>query len=296
MRKLYFLLLLVSGFQFSFSQHYTHDIGIEIGRYAIQTDFGERDNFKSTFDNGNLSITLSHYLHFFNRNTRWNSYERGLNKLAVKTQVNLLMTNDFANYGKFSEGNSDLARLLRAMKGEVSMFNIGVGIEYYLYDLAEFLNPYTDLVVNPYFNIGVKYSFYRNRLIGNNQEVIDNLPNPLPPNKQHLILTYYDSDIDGANLDKIKQVFPNKYSLPGALQTGRGTAASLYFGFGSRVKITERMFINLSADWQYFYSDAIDGLTAPVAENRNNETSFNFSLGLVFNLNYSEPLRLFSRY
>ncbi len=50
------------------------------------------------------------------------------------------------------------------------------------------------------------------------------------------------------------------------------------------------MDLNAQVNWQYFFSDGIDGLQPDVPENKNNDWLMNFQLGIIYHLNFSKPL------
>ena len=146
------------------AQHLTHDVGVFIGTATIQTDYGQRDNFLSSYGNSALSFSLVHYLHFFNVDTRWNSEDDLANHVMIKSELNLMTKADFQHHGQYTIGNNTLAQQLRAMTGSISMTSIGIQGEYYFKDLREFMFPYSDIKWNPYFSAGLKYSLYTNTL------------------------------------------------------------------------------------------------------------------------------------
>ena len=64
-------------------------------------------------------------------------------------------------------------------------------------------------------------------------------------------------------------------------------------GMGTRYKLTEKLDASTIFNWQYFFSDSIDGLKANVPENKSNEWLVNLQVGLIYRLNFSKSL--FSR-
>jgi hypothetical protein len=246
----------------STAQHTTHDIGVFAGLSIIQTDFGQRDNFKSSAANGSLSLTVAHYMHFFNQERRWNSDKEVFNNLMVKTELSYVTNNTFQHHGFWTElAGTDLARQLNAMTSTINMFVIGVQLEYYLNNLEEFIYPYSDSSFNPYFTFGLKYAFYNNKLTST--------------------LGDWESDIT---------LLPVKYRTPGALAVGSGGALAFTMGLGTRYKLTDKLDLSAQFQWQTFFSDAIDGLQADVIENKNNEWATSFQFGVVYHLNFNEPL------
>jgi hypothetical protein len=240
------------------AQHLTHDVGVFLGTATIQTDYGQRDNFLSSYGNSALSFSLVHYLHFFNTDTRWNSDDDLANHMMIKTEFNLMSTANFKHHGKYIEGNSTLAVQLRAMKGTSTITNFGIQGEYYFKDLREFMFPYSEMKWNPYVSLGFKYSLYKNTLTSD--------------------LGDWRSDIT---------VLPLKYRQPGQLDIGSGSAFSLILGAGTRYKLSEKFDLAANFNWQYFFSDAIDGLQTDDISNKKNEWLVHLQVGVIYHLNFA---------
>ncbi|MCI2228788.1 hypothetical protein MC378_06380 [Polaribacter sp. MSW13] len=245
------------------AQHYTHEIGAFIGTTSLQSDYGEKGNFASDWNNNGISFSIAHYLSFYNRTLRWDPNDVFHNHLMVKTTLNYVSYSKIKHYSKWAESQSYSGEQLRAMEGSLSMFNIGVNLEYFLTPLEEFIAPYSDISFNPYLAVGFKYSFYKNSL--------------------NSTLGDWRQDIT---------VLPEKYTTPNALAIGKGNALSLDLGLGTRYKLTEKLDLAVEFGFQYFLSDKIDGLQADVTENKNNEWLMNLQFGIVYHLNFYRPLFL----
>lgn len=240
------------------AQHLTHDVGLFVGTATIQTDYGQRDNFLSSYGNSALSFSLVHYLHFFNIDTRWNSEDDLANHTMIKSELNLMTTANFEHHGTYTLGNTDLARQLRAMKGSISLLNVGIQGEYYFKDLRDFMFPYSDIKWNPYVSLGFKYSRYTNTLTSE--------------------LGDWQTDIT---------VLPLKYRGANQLAVGSGNAFSLTLGAGTRYKLSEKFDLAANFNWQYFFSDAIDGLQTDHISNKKNEWLIHLQVGIIYHLNFS---------
>lgn len=257
--KIVVLLLLIS---FSTkAQHITHDVGLFIGTGSIQTDYGQRYDFSSSYANRVISLSLTHYFHFFNQDIRWNSNNPFKNHVMLKSEINIMTKENFSHHGTYVTGNSDLAKQLRAMKGSINLMSFGFSLEYYLKDLLEYMVPYSDIKWNPYGTIGLKYSFFKNDLTSD--------------------LGDWRNDIT---------VLPTKYRTPGALDIGSGSSASVVLGLGTRYKLSEKLDLSAIFNWQYFLSDSVDGLRADVPENKYNEWLINLQVGVIYHLNFSNAL------
>lgn len=199
---------------------------------------------------------MVHYLQFFNIETRWNSENGIANHVMVKSEFNFLSKETFKHHGAYTVGNSSLAQQLRAMTGTITMTSVGVQGEYYIKDLKEFMFPYSDIKWNPYFNLGFKYSLYTNTL---------------------------NSTLGDWRTDKT--ILPSKYRADGQLAVGSGSALSLALGAGTRYKLSEKFDLAANFNWQFFFSDAVDGLQAVHLSNKNNEWLLQFQVGIIYHLN-----------
>ena len=243
------------------AQHYTHDLGVFVGSTSLQSDYGERGDFSSQFNNNSTSFAVAHYLHFFNRTLRWDPNNILRNHLMVKSEIHYISSAQLEHHGKWANGKSDLAERLRAMKGSLRVLNVGTNIEYFLHPLEEFVYPYSYMLFNPFVTFGVRYSFYNTGL---------------------------SSEL--GDWQKDRTLLPKKFSTDEALHLGSSQSISLTASIGTRIKIAPKIDVVTQFGYQYFFSDNIDGLNANVAENQNKDWLMNIQFGLVYHLNFSTPL------
>ncbi|WP_159950013.1 THC0290_0291 family protein [Polaribacter septentrionalilitoris] len=243
------------------AQHFTHDIGVFVGTSSLQADYGQRGNFASEWNNNGISYSVAHYLSFYNRTLRWDPNNVLHNHLMVKTELQYLSNVKLEHHGKWAKGSSYGAEQLRAMNGTLRMLNLGLHLEYYYRPLEEFVYPHSHMWFNPYFTFGIKYSSFTNGLQSN--------------------LGDWTQDIS---------VLPKKYTSNKALDVGSGNAFSLALGLGTRFKLAPKIDLVAQFNYQYFFSDKIDGLQAKVIENKNNEWLVNIQFGIVYHLNFNTPL------
>jgi len=118
--------------------------------------------------------------------------------------------------------------------------------------------PYSDIKWNPYFSAGFKYSLYTNTL--------------------NSTLGDWRSDIS---------VLPEKYQGADQLAIGNGSVISLTLGAGTRYKLSEKFDLAANLDWQYFFSDAVDGLQTDHISNKKNEWLMHLQVGIIYHLNFS---------
>jgi hypothetical protein len=183
--------------------------------------------------------------------------------VALRSELNIITNTKLRHYGRFTEGPTDLANRLRNMKGSFSNVGLGVQMEYYGRSLRDFVYPRSNMKWNPYALLGFRYNMYKNDL---NSSLGD-----------------WREDIT---------VFPNKWRSPEALAVGNGTAFSGVLGGGFRYKLTPFLDLNTQLNLQFFFSDALDGLQAKVPENKNNEWLINLQVGMIYHLNFNQPLVL----
>lgn len=259
MKPPYFLILLF-GILFwvkANGQHITNDIGFFTGNTTILSDYGAKGDFESLFSGAGVSFSVVHYMHFFNTSNRWNSSGSGaFNNLMVKTEATFFST-QLEHTGKWVDPSktSLIANQLRAMKGSVSIINIGLQLEYYMRDLESFITPYSDMNLNPYITFGVNYALYSNTL-------------------------EYDETLG----------LPTKYTLPNALDIGSGSALNFTIGLGTRYNLTEKIDLAAQFQAQIFLTDGLDGVQPDVVENQGNDFITIFQVGIIYNLNFNQPL------
>ena len=243
------------------AQHFTHDIGAFVGSTSLQSDYGQRDNFASNWNNNGMTYSVAHYLSFYNRTLRWDPNNVLHNHLMVKTELHYISNTELLHHGKWAEKDSEAGLKLRSMKGSLRMLSFGVNLEYFLNPLEEFVYPYSDMYFNPFLTFGIKYSTYTTGLSSD--------------------LGDWQQDIN---------VLPQKYTLQNALELGSNQAFSIQLGFGTRYKLAPKIDLVAQFAYQYFFSDTLDGLQANVIENKNNDWLLNIQFGLVYHLNFSTPL------
>lgn len=248
------------------AQFFTHDIGFHAGTATMQTDYGVRNNFLSSYGNSAISLSFTHTLHFFNKDPRWNADHKVWSYLALRSEVNIITNANFQHHGQFVAENTELGRQLRAMTGTASVTNVGFQFEYYMRCLKDFIYPWSDIKWNPYILAGAQFTMFSNTL--------------------NSTLGDWEQDIT---------VLPTKWRTPGALDVGKGTTFAATFGGGIRYKFNPKIDFNLQFNWQFFFSDAVDGLQASVIENKNNEWLLNLQFGIIYHLNFDRPLSIFNR-
>ena len=228
----------------------------------METDYGkEEEGFLDQFAISTLSVSVVYYLQFFEQDTRWNSKKSIANHLMLKSEFNFLSKKNYKQLGEFTTGNGLEAQKLAAMTGTVTVSSIGIQGEYYFKDLSKFMFPNSEIKWNPYLNIGLAYSFYTNTL---------------------------ESSFGSGDWRQDITILPEKYRDSGELDVGSGSTFSFILGAGTRYKLSKKFDLAANLNWQYFFSDTLDGLKSNDVSNKYNEWLLNFQVGIIYHLNFSK--------
>lgn len=265
MRKCLKLLLLVTLVHNAVSgQHFTHEIGLHAGSAIIQSDYQTNYDLNSITRVSGMSVSLTHTMHFFNQNLRWNANHFLWDHIALRSELNIVSGISLEHQGRYVTQNSEQGIKLGAMRGSLNLMSFGLQLEYFVRPLGDYLHHSSNIKLNPYLLAGIQYNMYNNDLTSS--------------------LGDWQQDIS---------VLPDKWQAPGALDIGPGSALSATLGFGTRYKFSDDLDLNFQLSLKYFFSDSVDGLNAPTAENNFNDFLANAQVGVVYHLNFSRPLRLF---
>lgn len=247
------LLTLVIFFKLE-AQNYKHDIGAFIGTSSLNSDFGEAN--KANTSNNSTSFALAHYLQFYNTSSRWdrNASSRLINHLMIKTEFRYSNSSNIQNFTETSNGNSPSAEVSRAMRGSLSLFNLGTNFEYYLLPLRDYVYS-KRMLFNPYVSLGVNFSSYDRDI------------------------TYDSSTVGKENALLAKANIPTE-----AFILGIGDSFSFSGSLGTRIKVSSNTDVVTQFGYQYFLTDDLEGMNANIPQNRNNDWLANFQFGLVYRL------------
>ena len=235
---------------------FSHEIGAFVGGVALQSDFGVRKDFDTNKGNTGFSIGLVHYLNFAYR-AECNCYtpDKYFNdhfKLRSELSYN---STKLEHFGKWAEKNSPNGRLLKAMKGEAKVTDIGMQLEFYPWSIREFTS--SQGAWGPFVGLGAHFSFFQN----NTYSELGTLGTPAT--------TYYS-------------YLPNGFSSDG------GSTFSVVSSVGTRYKIAPLSDLFVELRWQYYFSDWVDGLRKDPAlytENKANDWNLWLNFGYIYYLN-----------
>jgi len=248
-------IFIVSIFFFFFTSiiyaqsRFSHEVGASFGVASFQTDFGVSNDFASA-NASTFSVGLSWYLKFFGSQYSWRSGSSFFSEhFKLKTEFNYMLNSRVEHKGATN-------KKVRDMTGEIKMYNVGTNLEYYFLELEDYSSFYKSSgTLNPFISAGVHYSFYDPDIKVNNVSLEDNpgLINELIPKWQN----------DAVFLEK-------------------GNTFGVSAGAGIRYSI-DTFDLVLDGRYQYFFSDQVDGLDAPVdPANKNNDTVIFVNVGVVF--------------
>lgn len=235
--------------QFGFS----HEVGLITGPVVFYSDFGQRNNFETNSKNTGFGIGLIHYLNFAYRSD-CNCYTRDTyfnDHFKIRNEIDYHKTN-LEHYGEWVEPNktSLFADQLRAMSGEVRVFEIGSQLEYFPLSIRDFQGGAYKIA--PFLSFGVHWVNY-------NAEVKSSLgPLNTPVST------------------------PDKYY--NAFQQGPGSTWAVVGSVGIRYKLTPMSDLMLDGRWHYYFSNWVDGLNPDAVENKANEWIYWLNVGYIFYL------------
>jgi hypothetical protein len=238
--------------QFGFS----HEVGVIVGPVAFQSDYGVRHDMKTNFGNTGFGIGLIHYLNFAYRAdcncyapmTYFNDHFKLRSELSYnKTKLE--------HFGKWVDRNPERlwVQQLRAMKGETSVTDIGMQLEYFPFSIRDFSARVGAWA--PFVSLGAHFSIY-------NPEAYSEL-----------------GQLDTPLTTPVKYI--------GATTNDGGTVWSVVSSVGTRYKLTELSDLMVDFRLQYYFSDWVDGLRPDpevYKENKANDWNVWLNFGYIYYL------------
>ncbi|OYU84965.1 MAG: glutamate dehydrogenase [Flavobacterium sp. BFFFF2] len=248
------LILLNLTSYFSFGQFgYAAEYGFFVGGFSLQSDYGAREEFSSSYANMGYTIGGFYYLNFaYSSNYNYSSSGYFGDHFKLRAELSFSKT-DLQHYGKYVDGskNSVMARQLRAMHGTTSIADLGLQLEYFPTSIRDFTSSIG--VLRPYFTGGIHGDYY---------------------------IPKVESDLGNINTPLTT---PEKYF--GGLSNATNFTYSLSFGGGLRYRLNEAIDLFLDARYQYFFTDWIDGVSPNsilYPENKSNDTLVLLNFGYVY--------------
>lgn len=244
------LLCLIYNIQVK-AQNLNSEIGFSVGITSMQTDYGERGHFASSYANVGFGVGAAYYLSFNNNRIKWNDRSKFAQEhLRLRLEVSFMQTK-LVHRGKYTQGSGSNIIKYNAMIGTSTIINYGAQLEYNIFILSS--KQYFD----PYLSIG---------FLGNS-----NSPK----------LTSSLGEINGNN-NLIPSVYNNGVFLD------KNNSTSLIIGLGTRLRpknYWNKSIYLIDFRWQKFNSDIVDGLKPNLKANKFNDWLLYLSIGYIFNFN-----------
>jgi hypothetical protein len=257
MKNFYYLLLLITisnsdklHSQFGLS----HEVGVIAGPVMMLSDYGERYNLETNFNNVGYGIGLVHYLSFY-YDPQCNCekpYSFFSDHFKLRTELSYNKT-ELKHFGRWvdSDKQSLDVQQLRGMRGVSENINLGLLLEYYPLSLRKF--SYDIGGFAPYFAIGAQY-----------------------------VWTAPQAYSELGRLGDPNITFPKYLN---AFSNESESVLSIVSSVGTRYKLSDRSDLNFDLRWQYYFSDWVDGLNPNkniYKENKSNDWIFWLNFGYIY--------------
>ncbi len=246
---------------FYFSESYaqsslSQEVGVFFGAASFQTDFGERYDFPSA-NASTMAFGVTHYLKFFGSQYSWRSGTSYFSEhFKLKTQFLYTFNTNVEHKGSYVKQNTPDAEKLRAMTGEIRMYDIGTNMEFYFLPLEDYSSYYRSSgTLNPFISVGISY-------------------------------TMFDPDIkvNGNSLEGQSEPYTqliDKWQT-GAVHLDPSNSFAVAAGAGVRYSL-DKFDLVLDSKYQHFFTDDLDGLNAPDdPANKKNDTMIMVNIGIVY--------------
>jgi len=256
-RKKLILLLFVLGtiLPANAQANFSHEIGVIAGPVNFRSDYGQRNNSKTNFRNTGFGVGLVHYMNFsytadcncYTPETYFNDH------FKLRTELSFNKTN-FRHEGEWASKQSVFGEQLRAMRGETTVANVGMQLEFYPFSIREF--SYSTGSFAPYVSLGAQYNYYKPKVWSE----LGPLSTP--------------------------GVLPTKYI--GATSNDSGSTFSIVSSVGTRYKLGASSDLLLDLRWQYYFSNWVDGLNPDkhiYPENKANDWIVWLNFGYIYYIN-----------
>ncbi len=233
---------------------FSHEVGVNLGIASFQTDFGSSTEFASA-NQANLAFGMSYYLKFFGSQYNWRSGSSFFSE-HFKVRVDFSYTNNTNVNNDAFKDQPNYEEKFEPMKGQIKLYNVGLGLEYYILKLEDYSSFYKSSgSINPFVSLGLGYSYSQPDIFWNDVS----LKEGTEPYTQ-LIPKWQDGAV---HLDA-----ENIFS---------GTAgAGVRFGL-------EMLDFSVEARYVYYFSDVVDGLNQPLDPgNKGNDSMVLFNVGVIY--------------
>jgi hypothetical protein len=265
LKYLSIVLFVLFGFSFHSNAQFgfSHEIGVIAGPVAFQSDYGQRYDTRTNAGNTGMGIGIIHYINF--------SYKAECNCYAPETYFNdhFKLRSELSynktkleHFGEWAspKRTTDGANQLRAMKGNTSVTNVGMQLEYFPFSIRDFTATIGSL--GPFVSLGGQFSYY-------NAEAYSTM-----------------GTLGTAATTYPKFLTPTD-DRPHGFSTEGNTVWSVVSSVGTRYKLTPLQDLMIDLRFQYYFSDWVDGLKPNPSlykENKANDWLVWLNVGYIYYL------------
>lgn len=259
----FFVLL---GFSISCVAQYndlSREVGIIFGPVAFQSDYGQRNDLSTNAGNTGFGIGLVYYLNSSDKT----SYQYLGQQTYFDEHFKLRSSISFSktklkHFGRWVDQDNGTLGFdqLQAMRGSVTLLNVGLQLEYFPLNIRGFNAAVGSFA--PFVSIGGQYSYYKPSaysLLG-------------PLGSEQYTFPKYLTPSDGK---------PHGYT------SDSGYVGSLTAGVGARYNLSPLTDLLVDLQFQYYFSDWVDGLNANsdlYKENKAKDSLVWFNVGYIYYL------------
>ncbi len=247
--KIQFSLFIIFVCTFSYAQNLISEFGVFTGATSMQTDYGERGHFGSSYANVGFGIGGVYYLSFNNYKIIWHDRTTYLKEhFRLRIELSYMKTN-LIHRGKYTQGNTIFTKKYNAMRGTSAIFNYGTQIEYTMFNMSDGKS------LNPYLSIGF----------------LGNINTPKLESKL-------------GDIKSSPYLIPTVYN--GGVFLNRNNTTSFIVSAGTRINPKNKKATYLiDFRWQRFNSDTVEGLIPRISANKFNDWLLFIHIGYVFRIN-----------
>lgn len=236
------------------------EVGIIFGPVTFQSDYGQRNDFKTNASNVGVGIGIVHFLNFSANNNRETFFSEHF-KVRSELSFNTTELEHFGEYIKTAKNKLAVLQL-RSMSGKSTLINLGAQAEFSPIKIHDFENSVGSF--SPYISLGFQVSYYS---------------------------TSVSSKLGPLGIPET--TFP-KYLIPSdgrqyGFSNETGIVMSVTAGLGVHYKLTEMSDLMFESRFQSFSSDWIDGLNPNkdlFKENKANDWQVWFNVGYIYYLEF----------
>ncbi len=247
---LFFFFITISRAQTNFS----HEVGANIGIASFQTDMGNKSEFASQ-NQASMAFGISYYLKFFGSQYNWRSGTSFFSEhFKMKAEFSYINNSNVGFEGTTT--SDEIRKKLEAQKAQIKLYNFGLNLEYYFLKLEDYSSFYKSSgSINPFVTIGVHYSYSQPDMLVNDVSL---------KGQEEPYTELIDKWQEGAIFLEAENIF------------SASAGAGVRFGL-------DKVDFSLEARYQYYFSDVVEGLSAPDDPvNNNNDTMVFLNAGIIY--------------